>query len=238
MAPRRKSRRSRKSRIQWYKENGFVAIKAQESYQVEANALEIPANRSFKAKTLSVHLTASAPLIVQCELMAPGSRPVWRCAPISVGVIPVRRTFRWPSSAAAMWPSGSTNTVFKIVLPCPGQPFAGAYVSCNYTVVVQLSADYDQQICPKQHGVITPLRHLVVREPPCEQDLPHQVVREPSRDQDLSRPVVREPTAQQSTFKCDHDLAHFHPPLLSQVRDVDSHHPSSSESAVKHSPTL
>lgn len=233
MAPRRKTRRTRRPRIQWFKESGFVAIKAQETYSVGANGLEIPSDRSFRARNLSIHLTASSPLIVQCELMAPGSRPVWRCAPISVGVIPVRRTFRWPTSAAAMWPSGSNDTVFKIILPCPGKVFENAYVSCNYTVTLQLSADYDQQICPKQHGIITPLYHPVVREPPCERDPPH--------------PVVREPPAMQSTNICDHGLTHFVPhlpgfvresPDISQVRDVDIHQPSSSESAEKHFPTL
>lgn len=150
-------RRPRRQTPQVFRENGAVAIKAQESYTVGANAMEIPLDRSFRAMRLSLHLTAMGPMLVQVELWAPANRPVWRSAPISVGVIPIRRTFRWPTSAAAMWPSGSSDTIFKIVTPCPGKQFASLFVSVNYTIVLHLSADYDQQICPKTHGSIESL---------------------------------------------------------------------------------
>lgn len=79
---------------------------------------------------------------------------------MSVGVVPIRRTYRWPTSAGAMWPSGSKDTFFKLVCPCAGKIFGGAYVSVNYLVTVHLSAD--TQGCPKTHGVITALRDLRV----------------------------------------------------------------------------
>lgn len=153
----RRRRPKRKSRAQLFRENGATAIKAQQSYSVGADGLEVPADRSFKAKTISLHLVSNGPMLVQVELWAPVNRAVWRSAPISVGLIPVRRTYRWPTSAAAMWPSTSSDTIFKIVCPCPGKTFNDNTVSVSYTVTVQLSADYDQQICPKQHGIIQPL---------------------------------------------------------------------------------
>lgn len=151
-------RRRRGGRPQIFRETGLVSIKAQESYTVAADSLEIPDDRAFTARTLSVHLVANAPAIAQIELWGPGGRPVWRCQPITVGaLIPLRRVFRWPARAAAMWPASSKDIIFKIVLPCPGKIFAGSYVSVNYTVTAILSADYDQQICPKTHGVIETL---------------------------------------------------------------------------------
>lgn len=150
---RRRGRRGSANR-QLFRETGQVSIRAQESYNVHANDLEIPIDRAFTALTISTHLTANAPIIVQIELWGPNNRPVWRCQPISVGLIPIRRIFRWPAKAAAMWQSGSQDTILKIVCPCPGKIFGGSYVQVNYTITCQLSADYDQQICPKQHGVI------------------------------------------------------------------------------------
>lgn len=147
-------RRRRVSRRQYFRETGLTSIKAQESYTVGADGLEIPSDRSFTAQSISVHLTANGPIIVQVELWAPGGRAVWRCQPISVGLIPVRRVFRWPARSASMWPSGSKDTLFKIVCPCPGKIFVGSFVSVNYTVSCVLSADYDQQVCPKTHGTI------------------------------------------------------------------------------------
>jgi hypothetical protein len=159
MAPKGQRRRRRRmaSRAQVFRENGLVSIKAMETYSVGADGLEIPADRSFTARTISVHLVGTGPVVVQVELFGPGNRAVWRCAPISVGVIPVRRTFRWPGRAAAMWPSQSKDTIFKVILPCPGKAFANNSVCVNYTVTATLSADYDQQICPKMHGVISKL---------------------------------------------------------------------------------
>lgn len=159
MPPKRRQprRRRRPNRTQLFRENGATSIKAQESYSVGADGLEVPSDRAFTAKTLSVHLVATGPMIVQCELWGPQNRPVWRSAPTSIGVIPIRRVYRWPARAAAMWPSSSKDTIFKIVCPCPGKSFSDNIVSVNYTVTVALSADYDQQLCPKQHGVIESL---------------------------------------------------------------------------------
>lgn len=150
-----RSRRRPRRQQQIFRETGLDSIKAQESYTVGADGLEVPSDRSFRALRLSTHLTANGPMIVQCELWGPSNKPVWRSAPISIGLVPVKRTFRWPTSAAAMWASTSKDTIFKIVCPCPGAKFASNYVCVNYTVIVALSSDYDQQICPKQHGSIT-----------------------------------------------------------------------------------
>lgn len=156
MAPRQpRYRRRRPARPQIFRENGLVSIASQETYSVGADGLEIPSDRSFTALAISVHLVSMGPIVVQVELWGPAGRPVWRCAPISVGVVPVRRTFRWPSRAAAMWPSSSKDTIFKIICPCPGKSFTGSVVCVNYTVTARLSADYDQQICPKTHGTIS-----------------------------------------------------------------------------------
>lgn len=161
MAPRRNNQRRRnfrRSRPQVFRENGATQIKSMESYSVGVNGIEAPADRSYRAISLTLHLVASGPILCNAELFAPGNRVAWRSAPISVGVIPVRRTFRWPTSAAAMWPSSSADTLFKLVCPCAGRNFKDSVVSVNYVLTVHLSADYDAQVCPvKSHGVIEPL---------------------------------------------------------------------------------
>jgi len=156
MPGRRASRRrgQRRSARQIFRETGVVSIKAQESFICGADGLEVPSDRSFTALSISLQLTANAPIIVQTELWGAGSRPVWRSQPTSVGLIPLRRTYRWPTRASAMWPSSSKDTIFKIVCPCPGKIFQSSYVSVTYTVTCQLSSDYDQQLCPKSHGRI------------------------------------------------------------------------------------
>jgi len=151
----RRNPRARAAMRQYFRETGLVTIKAQESYSVGIDGVELPGDRSATAISLAVSFVSTGPAVVQVELWGPGNRAVWRCQPTSVGVIPVRRTFRWPARAAAMWPSGSKETLFKIVLPCPGKEFGSVHVSVNYTVTLVLSADYDQQICPKQHGTIS-----------------------------------------------------------------------------------
>lgn len=163
--PRR--RRLRRSSRQIFRENGAVAIKSEESYSVGADGLEIPNTRSFRALALTLHLCANNPLLVQTELWGPGNRTVWRSAPTSVGLTPIRRTFRWPTSAGAMWSSTSKDTIFKITTPCSGKVFRDSYVSINYVVTVALSADYDQQVCPiKQHGIISSIVNLHLEELP------------------------------------------------------------------------
>jgi len=153
----RRQRQRRRSAKQLFRETGLVSIAAQETYAVGASKLEIPDDRSFTALSLSLQFTADGPIVIQVELWGPGGRPVWRSTPLSVGTIPVRRTYRWPARAAAMWPSTSSDNIFKIIAPCPGKVFAGSRVSIVYTVNCALSADYDQQVCPKTHGVIQKL---------------------------------------------------------------------------------
>lgn len=147
-------RRQRRSARQIFRETGVTSIRAQESFVCGADGLEVPSDRSFTAQSISVQLTANGPIIVQVELWGPGGRPIWRSQPLSVGLIPIRRTYRWPARAAAMWASSSKDTIFKIVCPCPGKIFQGNYVSVTYTVSCILSSDYDQQLCPKSHGRI------------------------------------------------------------------------------------
>jgi len=156
MPRRRPSRRRgrRGSARQMFRETGVVSIAAQESYVCGADGLEVPSDRSFTAQSISVQFTANGPIVVQVELWGPGGRPVWRSQPLQVGLIPIRRTYRWPTRAAAMWPSASKDTIFKIVCPCPGKVFTKSTVCVTYTVACLLSADYDQQICPKTHGRI------------------------------------------------------------------------------------
>lgn len=160
MAPRRRfTRRPRKFRRapQIFRENGAAQINSQESYSVGVDGLEIPPDRSYKAISIVLHLVSNGPTLINIELFAPGNRVAWRSAPISVGVIPVRRTFRWPTSAGAMWPSTSKDTLFKIISPCSGRNFVKNMTSCSYVVTAHLSSDYDAQVCPaKQHGIYEP----------------------------------------------------------------------------------